>query len=107
MASLIIFDWDDTLFPTSWVISSKINTNSYVMTDLDNIVYTILKHCLRYGTVLIVTNAMPEWVHMSSNSLPKTKKLIGKYIQIISARNLYQKKFPEDQKIPLNSLNKI
>lgn len=110
MSNIIIFDWDDTLFPTTWMLSSKVNPmrgngsntllldgiNTNLMNDLDDIVYSILKNSLKYGQVIIVTNAMPEWVHMSSNSLPKTKKIISKHIQIISARNKYQHKFPED-----------
>ena len=52
--TLIILDWDDTMFPTSWVTSNKINVNNtndienYKLTfvELDQILYQLLIKCL-------------------------------------------------------------
>jgi hypothetical protein len=102
--ALIILDWDDTLFPTSWVIRNNINLNDmddknkYIVffSELDNILYKLLQSFTKYGTVVIVTNAMVKWVGISSTILPNTKRLIDKNIRIISAREEYQKEYPGD-----------
>lgn len=95
--TLIIFDWDDTLFPTKWFIKNKINLNKPYDNErygpyfrhLDNIVHKLLYTCNNLGNVMIITNAMPEWVNTSAEILPKTKKIIKK-IKIVSARQNYQ-----------------
>jgi hypothetical protein len=98
--TLIILDWDDTLFPTSWVVKKNINLNDsetinkYKMyfSELDNILYELLINFLKCGKVVIVTNAMTKWVLLSYNVLPNTKNLIKKNIEIISARDICQDK---------------
>lgn len=96
--TLIIIDWDDTLFPTSWAVKNsidltKLNTyKSYSKSffdKLDTQLYSLLKNILLCGDVLIITNAMISWVNTSLTVLPKTKKLI-KHIELISAREKYQ-----------------
>jgi len=101
--TLIILDWDDTLFPTSWVIKNDINLlnfntiNKHIdfFNELDVLLHNILSTFLKYGEVVIVTNAMKKWVYISSNLIPNTKELINNKIPIISARDLYQNKFPD------------
>jgi hypothetical protein len=91
--TLIIFDWDDTLFPTSWLSSNYINLNSQsdctlhasTFAKLDNKIYSLLNFCLKYGEVLIITNALLSWVYLSSTVLPKTFNIM-RYVKLISAR---------------------
>ena len=100
--TLIIFDWDDTLFPTSWTVSNGIDLsdssiqNKYIVyfSRLDMLLYKLLTTCLKYGTVFIVTNAVIRWIQVSSNMLPNTQKVINNNIKIVSARDLYQEKYP-------------
>lgn len=95
-STLIILDWDDTLFPTNWVIQNNINLestsrNQYLVYfhELDKMLYKFLLKAMKLGTVIIVTNAMPNWVNLSSVVVPKTYKLLKK-IEIISARKNYK-----------------
>lgn len=96
--TLIILDWDDTMFPTSWIANNKINLmnisniNKYItiFSKLDMLLHKLLIKLLNYGKVIIVTNAMSKWIKISSTILPNTKKLIQKNIIIISARDTYQ-----------------
>ena len=100
--TLIIVDWDDTLFPTSWSVKNNINLNDmevrnrYLVyfSELDRILYKLLNKLLDYGDVSIVTNALPKWITISSDVLPNTKYLL-KRIKIISARQLYQPTHPQ------------
>lgn len=99
--TLIILDWDNTLFPTSWIIKNKINikdpevSNKYIVYfyDLDTILYELLTKLMDYGKVVIVTNALPTWIDISSRVLPKTSYILKK-IKIVSARKNYQPHSP-------------
>ena len=103
--TLIILDWDDTLFPTTWVTSNDINIknvtsiNSKTIIDFFSRIDIELEHLLQTllncGHVAIITNAMLNWINISSGILPRTSRLLNfnkKNIEIISARGSYQNK---------------
>lgn len=97
--TLIIFDWDDTIFPTNWTINNGLNINDSssidrhitYFQDLDNTVFQLLQKLSQRGKIIIVTNAVASWVYSCCELLPKTKKIINN-TKVISARNLYQTK---------------
>lgn len=101
--TLIILDWDDTLFPTSWTTKNDIDLtdldtqNKYIISfsKLDLLLHKLLTNFLNCGTVIIVTNATLGWVLISSNILPSTQELIKSNIRVISARDHYQEKLPD------------
>ena len=95
--SIIYLDWDDTLFPTSWIQQNNINvyntTDLYTaktMMDIDDNIYNFLSWIQKYGKIIIVTNAALEWLDHLGLILKKTKKIFNK-IKIISARDQYSK----------------
>lgn len=103
--TLIILDWDDTLFPTTWVTSNDINIRNLNMSNsksiisyfshVDNELDHLLRTLLKCGHVAIVTNAMLNWINISSNILPRTSKILanknkGFDIEVVSARGSYQ-----------------
>ncbi len=102
--ALIILDWDDTLFPTTWILENRIDLadektiKNYIISfsELDLILYKLLTNFMNCGTVVIVTNAMVKWVILSSSVLPNARNLIKNKIPIISAREAYQKNLPDD-----------
>lgn len=95
--TIIMIDWDDTLFPTTWCIKNNININDqetrnkYVtfFSELDKIIYKILNKFSSYGKVIIVTNALLKWINITSDVLPHTKYILRK-LKVISARQLHQ-----------------
>lgn len=105
--NLILLDWDDTLFPTSWVMEK--HRNGVPITEnikkLDEILFMFLKFVCMYGKVLIITNAEKQWIKISLNLLDKTSFFIQQHIKnnsfehgtitIISARDLLSGTFPE------------
>jgi len=99
-STLIILDWDDTLFPTSWVVKNNINLADaqnrwkYVplFSELDSTLYSLLQKLRKYGKVIIITNAMPGWISDSVSVLPKTSQVIGS-VKVLSARQLFQSEF--------------
>ena len=97
--TLFILDWDDTLFPTNWVVKNGINLMNSAIRDqyttyfqeLDRVLSVFLKNSTNMGKVIIVTNALLDWIHVSSIVLPKTYTLLKK-IKIVSARGSYRHK---------------
>ncbi len=102
--SLMIIDWDDTLFPTSWVVQKDIDLHKkrirdkYVIffAELDNILCRFFMKLLNMSKVVIVTNARMKWIKKTSELIPNTSDLINNYIEIISARDLHEKQFPNN-----------
>jgi hypothetical protein len=96
--SLVILDWDDTLFPTTWVTNNYINLNDIEVrnryldffSELDDLLFKLLKKTTEISTVIIITNALPIWIKISSSVLPKTQYILKK-IKIVSAKKNFQK----------------
>ena len=97
--TLLIFDWDDTLLPTTWLstqalledLTIKSNTvTSIILADIAESVLTVLRQALMHGFVIIVTNSEAGWVEQSCRRfLPNCQALIDT-IPIISARASYE-----------------
>ena len=96
LMNIFIIDWDDTLFPTSWVKKYKIKDyekyNLYFL-ELDKTVKTLLEKIYKMGNIYIVSNATITWIKKGLNNLQLTKEFIEKNdIEIISARDIYSNK---------------
>ena len=99
----IIFDWDDTLFPSTWVKNQGYGYD-FIMTkeikekmdDLGKVVIRVLTLARTLGDVIIVTNAIDKWVEDSTSRYFNEVSDIISTIPIISARNKYQNIFPTD-----------
>jgi hypothetical protein len=98
LTNIFIIDWDDTLFPTTWVNSNKINmTNSNSINDyklyfleLDKTVSNFLESFNKIGDIYIVTNANIKWIKSCLNVLNLTREIIvNNNIRIVSARDSY------------------
>lgn len=77
--TIIIFDWDDTLCPSSWIRANK-----------KAAVEVLLKMSMKLGTVVIVTNAMDPWVETSCrNFLPSLLPLVSS-LPVIYARSIFE-----------------
>ena len=105
--TLIIFDWDDTLFPTTWLVQNNIDLadkdvqNKYIIlfSRLDNLLHRLLLVFSNKGQIVIVTNATLKWIDIALSMLPNTKQIIKNKIPVISARDHYQDKYPEKMEI--------
>lgn len=104
--SILIFDWDDTLLCSSYLITHNyfINeTNEHKLTKykdklvkLENYVYTLLITAIQYGDTYIITNASYGWVEFSARKYyPKVVSLFNS-LRIISARDIYEKDHPNN-----------
>ena len=106
--SLIIFDWDDTLFPTSFLAKSGYFSENIILAEkeqekiikkLDQIekkIIELINISLTKGEVYIITNAAFGWVECTSKKFyPNFYKILDK-IKIISARRECENTFPNE-----------
>jgi len=97
--TLFILDWDDTLFPTKWAFENNINLiipaqrDQYMIyfQELDRVLSSFLRTVTKLGKVIIVTNALIDWINISSVVLPQTYQLLRK-VRIVSAKGTYRNK---------------
>ena len=114
--NIFIFDWDDTLFCTS-----VLSPNGYFDSEreifpsqlkriekLEILVECLLIKSIEKGDIYIISNSEAAWVKYSCEIFfPNVYKLLNK-IKIISGRDLYQDKFPNDYKTwKIKAFNKI
>ena len=78
--TLIILDWDDTLFPTSWISKNNIeflsNENKDLLYNkffykLDIKLVNLFTKMNKCGKIIIITNALLNWIDMSISILPQ------------------------------------
>jgi len=114
--TLIILDWDDTLFPTTWVNMNNIKLSKHDLNEnnieifkkLDTLIIKLLKKIYKKGEIIIITNALLVWINTCFKILPKTKLFFDKYnIKIVSARENYRNQFRNPTKWKINSFNDV
>jgi hypothetical protein len=98
---LIIFDYDDTILPTSYLNRRGLKLGSVddkeeldrvrsVLDEYSVVVNKTLTMARRIGHVLIVTNAEEGWISLTVKKfLPKSANLIDQF-QHISARSIFE-----------------
>ena len=102
----IIFDWDDTILPTSILTPYEyllVDTELEIppalkkrLDQLDRIGSELLNRAKMFGRVYIVTNAAEGWCELSAaRFLPKVYGIVESDITIISARTKYEKLYPK------------
>ena len=105
--SIIIFDWDDTLLPTTFLESKGIfesvieftKFEKQKLTEIEDIILQLLTLAVDKGDVYIITNADKGWVEYSSRIFYPSLSYILKKIKIISAKSKFQEKFPDDYRL--------
>ncbi len=105
--SIIIFDWDDTLFPTTFMTPEGVFDEDIKLSEkekqklvlIEKYVFSLLTQALQKGKVYIITNAGYGWVEYSSKRFfPSIVELFSK-IEIISAREKYEDKYPGNSRL--------
>jgi len=97
--TLIIFDWDDTVMPSSWVLEEGLSVDEGAkltedqraqLTELARVAAQTLKLATRLGTVLLVTNAERGWVELSCQRFMPTLVPELASVRTLSARTEYE-----------------
>lgn len=102
MKRVIIFDWDDTLCPSSFVDKWKIERYNELPLHVRNILDEVGKaseKCLmeasKYGEVIIITNSDDGWVKFSAERFVPYLLPCLEHYRIISARTRYERFYPQ------------
>jgi hypothetical protein len=91
------FDWDDTMFPTSWLRHHGIfdgaelceNQQCHLKKLADEVEKT-LRTALLFGKVVIVTNGQQGWVEKSCSEAMPSLIHVLQDVDIVSARSTYE-----------------
>jgi hypothetical protein len=95
----IIIDWDDTLFPTSYIYHLTMSHPDPLLFKkelyaYENVLISFFEIIMKMGNIFIVTNSEDGWVY---NTCQKHLPRIWKYVsqtQLISARTLFGYQYP-------------
>ena len=86
---LIIYDFDDTLFPSYPYVKHLLNYD-LIFKDIDDQIYLLLSYSLTLADdVIILSDGDTNWINSILDHLPKTKVLIDKHIKIVSTIIFY------------------
>ncbi|CAK0788407.1 unnamed protein product [Prorocentrum cordatum] len=97
--NLVIFEWDDTLFPTTWLGEQGLLDEDCVITPaqdaqleaLADLAAVTLETAKRRGGVAIVTNAEQGWVEMSCEAIMPSLQPHLAGVTIVSARSRHER----------------
>eukprot|EP00928_Gymnodinium_smaydae_P093757 TRINITY_DN7806_c0_g2_i1.p1 TRINITY_DN7806_c0_g2~~TRINITY_DN7806_c0_g2_i1.p1 ORF type:complete len:253 (-),score=41.07 TRINITY_DN7806_c0_g2_i1:262-1020(-) len=99
--TLLIFDWDDTILPSTWIQKQGLRlTSDSVVTDdqgqvlkkLSRSASRMLRAAKRYGRVVLVTNAERGWVELSCKKFLPWLLPVLEGVKILSARAEYERR---------------
>jgi len=100
--NITIFDWDDTLFPSSSLLGLKSCTKLTLQEQSPTVIQQLLlieeeavaclQAALCNGIVLIITNSESGWVEKSAALFfPRVVPLLQRRVRVLSARKLFSK----------------
>ena len=97
-------DYDDTLLPSTFLLSQKCLTLDCevpdkvesLLHDLEKDIFPFIYEMMRFGTIIIISNSEEGWVKLSMEKFyPGLAKLFSEAkIEIVSARTKFQHKYP-------------
>jgi hypothetical protein len=96
--TLSLIDWDDTLFPTSWLLKEGLFTDGKLpscqqaaqLQQLAEGVKITLETAVALGKVVIVTNAEQGWIERSCTRFMPSLVNLLKTIDIVSAQSSFK-----------------
>lgn len=101
-STVIIFDWDDTICPSTFIDQCKVQSLKDLPLHFQNLLHDIgraAEQCLlaasQHGQVIIITNSDDGWVHYSCKRyIPNLLPYLDK-VRIVSARTEYEEFYPD------------
>jgi len=97
--TLFIFDWDDTVLPSSWIQGQglRLDEGSSVnawqrerLAEVARLAAETLRLAKQHGTVVLVTNAERGWIELSCLKFLPTLYPSLENVRIVSARTTYE-----------------
>jgi len=107
--TLILLDYDDTVFPTSWCATRRFDAcvtkddeftenERARLLDLDEVLCSVILKMENLGTVILVSNATEEWILQTSMShLKNFHKMLGSIVRVFSCPTVFGRGLPLEQ----------
>jgi hypothetical protein len=95
--TLIIFDWDDTLLPSTYLAGLGRFPDASVQQELkacERASARLLKLAISLGPTIIITNALDGWVENSAKRWAPSLCPLLKKVKVFSARSKYESVYP-------------
>lgn len=103
---VLVFDWDDTLLPSSWLSSAGLSLNSSsgdveahrnALKSVEKKACELLKKAIETTpNVFLVTNAESGWVELSALKFVPSIHPILTSVTVVSARSNWEGSFPNE-----------
>jgi len=97
--TFFIFDWDDTVLPSTWVqrqglrldAASTLNADQReVLAEVAVAAGKTLRAARQHGTVVLVTNAERGWIELSCQKFLPTLSPMLENVKLVSARTTFE-----------------
>lgn len=97
--TLFIFDWDDTVLPSTWVQCQGLRLDEgseltgwqrQQLSEVAQITAETLRIAKKLGTVVLVTNAERGWIELSCQKFMPTLYPSLENVKVLSARTTYE-----------------
>eukprot|EP00405_Crypthecodinium_cohnii_P017458 CAMPEP_0206454836 /NCGR_PEP_ID=MMETSP0324_2-20121206/21382_1 /ASSEMBLY_ACC=CAM_ASM_000836 /TAXON_ID=2866 /ORGANISM="Crypthecodinium cohnii, Strain Seligo" /LENGTH=329 /DNA_ID=CAMNT_0053925401 /DNA_START=70 /DNA_END=1059 /DNA_ORIENTATION=- len=97
--TLFVFDWDDTLIPSSWLSGHNLRLDDRtavepwhreLLGEAARVVSKTLAQAKRHGTVVLVTNAERGWIELSCQKFMPSVLPLLEGVRMVSARTSYE-----------------
>jgi len=97
--TIFIFDWDDTLLPSTWVqqqglrlddASELTDTQRQELSEVADKAMETMRIAKQLGTVVLVTNAERGWIELSCQKFLPTLFPVLENVKLMSARTSYE-----------------
>jgi len=97
--TILIFDWDDTVLPSTWIQEQGLRLDDEsvlneeqiaALTHISGFAARTLNHAKRYGKVVLVTNAERGWIELSCQKFMPQLYSVLSDIKILSARSTWE-----------------
>jgi len=99
---VIIFDWDDTICPSTFVAQADVATSKDlpqhfqgIFDELCKCAEKVLTEASKHGEVIIITSADEGWVEYSAKRFVPKLLPVLEGIKVVSARSGYEKFYPK------------
>uniref|UniRef100_A0A7S2CL29 Uncharacterized protein n=1 Tax=Alexandrium andersonii TaxID=327968 RepID=A0A7S2CL29_9DINO len=97
--TILIFDWDDTVLPSTWIQEQGLRLDDGVAPTWEQEVQLqkmaehaaqTLSIAKRHGKVILVTNAEHGWIELSCQKFLPSLQPVLSHVKILSARSTYE-----------------
>lgn len=98
-STILIFDWDDTLLPSTWIRDQGLRLDSECIpsddqqAQLERVAQSVAKTMRiaeRHGEVVLVTNAESGWIELSCRKFMPSLCPLLERVRTVSARSTYE-----------------